>query len=169
MPTGRSYRSVQFGASMSAAASGSSTAAGAVPGVGGKGVGGGSEVKNDGDEGGPGALSAATRRSLRTARDRGDVKYKAKKGKPSKSKAPSSLLPASSATAAGVGKSGGGDPRGVPKLLRLSKLLADRAVGSRSEVRFAPTLPYVCTTLVWRTFERPESCNGEEVSKRSII
>lgn len=74
------------------------------------------------------ANTAASMRSLRTARDRGDVKYKKKKRvKPVKSKPPSDFA------------EGGGNsiaaPRSGPKLLRLSKLLADRAIGTRSEVR----------------------------------
>lgn len=130
LPAGKSRRSGVFHARMSAASS-SATAAG----VGGNGVGGGeSEVDVDVDQGGRTTFSARTPRSLRTARERGDLKHKTKKSKTSKSKALSSSSSLSSSAAAAVGGSSGGDPSGGPKLLRLSKLLADRAIGSRSEV-----------------------------------
>ncbi|CAM9717837.1 unnamed protein product [Scytosiphon promiscuus] len=76
-----------------------------------------------------GTASKLTMRSLRTARDRGSVKNKSKKGKPVKGEPPSRA-----ADTASSGSSNGSNPRGGPKLLRLSKLLADRAVGTRSEV-----------------------------------
>lgn len=105
-----------------------------------------------------GVLRAGT---LAARSDRWDVKHdKTKKSKTSKSKSPSSSLPSSSSlSAAGVGGGGGGASRGGPKLLRLSKLLADRAVGSRSEVRLNlhPTVP---TTLVRVIFDRPNSASG---------
>lgn len=80
--------------------------------------------------------------TLAAGSDRGgDAKLQNKLRKPSKRQGPPSSLSSSSslsAAAAGVagGGSSGGGSRGGPKLLRLSKLLADRAVGSRSEVRF---------------------------------
>lgn len=74
------------------------------------------------------ANAAASLRSLRTARDRGDVKYKKKKEKPVRGERPSD-------SAGGGGNSNSiTAPRSGPKLLRLSKLLADRAIGTRSEV-----------------------------------
>ena len=80
--------------------------------------------------------------TLAAGDDRGDAKLNANKGKPSGRKAASSSVslsssPSASAPAGVLGGSSGGGSRGGPKLLRLSKLLADRAVGSRSEVRFS--------------------------------
>ncbi|CAM9120944.1 unnamed protein product [Ectocarpus sp. 12 AP-2014] len=84
----------------------------------------------DGDDDNPGTLPATAvkmnLRSLRTARERGSVRNKGKKSKPIKGE-PSSSPPPSPASSSAPG--GGG-----ARLLRLSKLLADRAIGTRSEV-----------------------------------
>lgn len=80
--------------------------------------------------------------TLAAGDDRGDAKLNANKGKPGRRKAASSSVslsssPSTSAPAGVLGGTSGGGSRGGPKLLRLSKLLADRAVGSRSEVRLS--------------------------------
>ncbi|CAM9643687.1 unnamed protein product [Ectocarpus sp. 13 AM-2016] len=83
-----------------------------------------------GDDDNPGTLPATAAklnlRSLRTARERGSVRSKRKKSKPVKGEpsSPPSLSPTSSSALGG----------GAARLLRLSKLLADRAIGTRSEV-----------------------------------
>lgn len=115
-------------ASRSTAGAGASSA--------GVGVEGGGGDEEDGGSHGD-ILSAVTLRSLRTARDRGDVKYKARKKKPIKTEASPSPSSSAAAPAPGTSGGGGGDPRGGQKLLRLSKLLADRAIGTRSEVRIS--------------------------------
>ncbi|CAM9324927.1 unnamed protein product [Ectocarpus sp. 12 AP-2014] len=84
----------------------------------------------DGDDDNPGTLPATAAklnlRSLRTARERGSVRSKRKKSKQVKGEpsSPPSPSPASSSAPGGGGA----------RLLRLSKLLADRAIGTRSEV-----------------------------------
>ncbi len=117
-------------------AASSSTAAAGASSAGAGGGGGGGDKEGGGS---PGALSAVTLRSLRTARDRGDVKYKPRKQKPVKTEPSPSVSSSSSSSSAaaapGTNGGGGGDLRGGQRLLRLSKLLADRAIGTRSEVR----------------------------------
>lgn len=117
----------------------------------------------DGDN--PGALPAtATKlnlRSLRTARERGSVRNKRKKSKPVKGE-PSSPPPLSPASSSAPG--GGG-----ARLLRLSKLLADRAIGTRSEVRATHT--FVAITPVWSSWcatrlRRCPCCNLVPVGQR---
>ncbi|CAM9823259.1 unnamed protein product, partial [Pylaiella littoralis] len=115
------------------------------------------------------ASTAASMRSLRTARDRGDVKYKKKKRvKPVKSKPPSDFA------------EGGGNsiaaPRSGPKLLRLSKLLADRAIGTRSEVDALVRRGRVkvdCTVVKSPKMKLPVDCvievNGQEYGRVPLL
>lgn len=119
----------------------------------------------DGDDDNPGAPPAtATKlnlRSLRTARERGSVRNKRKKSKPVKGE-PSSPPPPSSASSSAPG--GGG-----ARLLRLSKLLADRAIGTRSEVRATHT--FVPISPVWSSWcatrlRRCPCCNILPVGQR---
>ncbi|CAN0058165.1 unnamed protein product [Ectocarpus fasciculatus] len=91
----------------------------------------GGDGGRDGDDDSPGELPATgaklNLRSLRTARERGSVRNKRKKSKPVKGEPTSSPPPPSPASGSAPGGGGG-------RLLRLSKLLADRAIGTRSEV-----------------------------------
>lgn len=147
-PACRTFRSTSFVATKSGTiAAGAAGAAGAVPGDNSTAPPASPTSAVDGDAaasaGRPGGVddnnpnspspavaNTASLRSLRTARDRGDVKYKMRKEKPVKGEPPSD-------SAGGSGNSSSNSiaaSRSGPKLLRLSKLLADRAIGTRSEV-----------------------------------